>query len=682
MKARFAFVLVALFSTWYVIAAEQRQLKAEDLLDEVSVGAPVVSPDGRWVVYSVTRFDRVKERSDGDLYLVAVNGGTPRQLTSAAGVESGPSWSPDSKRIAFSAKRDLDKSQIYVISLDGGEAVRLTSIGTGASEPLWSPDGAWIAFTSSIGERLSAEQSKAFGDVRYVMHPRFYHLGRGWDDGTRKRIFVVPVAGGEPKQLTSGECSDEGDDQMVWRPDSGAIAFVSNRSSEWWNSIDTNIYVVDIATGNTQMLTTNPGPDNSPEYSPDDSRIAYRASYEYNYESENYKIHVMPAAGGETRALTAKLDRNVRSLAWDPAGTRIYFTASDRGAANLRAVDPVRPDAFVEITKGSQSVMSFHPLGGDRFVLRRTTDVAPAEIFAVAGGTMTQLTRHASEFWAQFAVAPAEEIWLKAEDGTALQGWLIKPIGYEQGVRVPLILEIHGGPHGMYSPTLRLAYQLLAHNGYAVLLTNPRGSDGYGQAFCDAIVKDWHTKPQSDVMRFVDKAIEMGVADKAKLGVTGGSYGGYLTNWLIGHTDRFTAAVSVAGLSNMVSFWGTTDEQFFPEKEMAGPPWLSKEAHLENSPLFAAPRIKTPTMVVHGANDWRVLPEQGVQLFLALQKVGVPSVYVDFPNEQHGVSGKAHQVVYQKLLLEWFDHWMLGKPVQLATYITPRPYTHPPTPPK
>ena len=608
-------------------------------------------------------------------------GGAPRQLTSSEGVEKDYTWSPDSSTVAFAAKRgDDEKNQIYIIMIDGGEAHRITDVENGASGPNFSPDGKLIAFTSSVGELHTEEQREAFGDVRYVEHPRFYHLGHGWDNGSRKRIFVVPAKGGEVKQLTDGECADEGDHSMAWSPDSTEIAYVSNRSPEWWNTIDTNIFVVDVASGESRQITSNAGPDHSPAYSPDGRWIAYRASYEYNYESENYKIQVLPRAGGETRVLSRTLDRNVRSIAWGPESLRIYFTASSHGARNLQWVGLDAAERFHDVTTGNHQITAFEVVDNGRFAIHSSTDTSPVEVSAISGGHERQLTHEASAWWADRPIAGSEEIWIDTADGGRLQGWLIRPIGYTKGTRVPLVLSIHGGPHGMYSPYFRFDFQLLASHGYAVLYTNPRGSDGYGQAFTDAIHEDWHTLPFADLMAFVDHVVEMGVADPEALGVKGGSYGGYMTNWIIGHTNRFKAAISHAGLSNMVSFSGTTDEQFFAEKEMAGVPWRSREIHLSNSPLWAAEDFSTPTMITHGNNDWRVRPEQSVQLFLALQKQGVPSVLVNFPEEQHGIRQPAHKVLRYRLALEWFDHWLKGEDVTLATYITPRAYVHPPRP--
>jgi dipeptidyl aminopeptidase/acylaminoacyl peptidase len=671
------FVLVAPI----VGASDIPTLMPSDILKQMTVGAPEVSPDGSWLAYSVSRYCPKHEKRVGDIFLVPLGGGEPRRLTSGEGVEKAYSWSPDSSTVVFSAKRgDDEKSQIYAIKIDGGEARRVTNLETGASNPMYSPDGTMIAFTSSVGELHTEEQREAFGDVRYAMHPRFYHLGRGWDDGSRKRIFVIPAEGGEARQLTDGECADEGDHSMVWSPDSTEIAYVSNRSPEWWNTIDTNIYVLDVASGVSRQLTDNPGPDHSPAFSPDGKYIAHRASYEYNYESENYKIHLVPRKGGEARVLTKTLDRTVRAIAFGPESRRIYFTSSSHGARNLQWVGIDQPDIFHDVTSGVNQISRFRVVDNERFVLHASTDITPTEIWTLIGSEKRQLTNDASAWWKERRVSPSEEIWIETADGARIQGWLIRPVEYEEGAKVPMVLSIHGGPHGMYAPSFRFDYQLLASHGYAVLYTNPRGSDGYGQAFADAIHGDWHTKPMIDLMAFVDHVVEMGVADPDALGVMGGSYGGYMTNWIIGHTDRFAGAISSAGLSNMVSFSGTTDEQFFAEKEMGGVPWESVETHLSNSPLWAADSFTTPTMVLHGTNDWRVRPEQGVQLFNALQKEGVPSVYVNFPDEQHGIRKPDHRVLRYRLTLEWFDHWLKGDPVTLATYIEPRAYVHPPRP--
>jgi dipeptidyl aminopeptidase/acylaminoacyl peptidase len=510
------------------------------------------------------------------------------------------------------------------------------------------------------------------------MHPRYHHLGKGWDSGSRQRIFVIPLAGGEALQLTDGPCSDEGDHDLVWTRDSRAIVFVSNRSPEWWNTIDTDLYRVTLADKSLTRLTVNPGPDNSPAVSPDGRWLAYRSSYEYNYESEDYKLLVMPIEGGSPRELTLKLNRGVNALDWAADSRGLYFSASSEGRSNIQHVALAQPDRFREVTSGQNNLFGWSAAGRDRLAMIRSSDTCPGEIYTFEKGRFRRLTTAAEEPFKAYVRLPSEEIRLKAEDGSWVQGWLVKPLGYQDGQKVPLILTIHGGPHAAFSPSFRFDYQLYAHRGFAVLYVNPRGSDAYGQAFKDHIIEDWGTKPLADLMMFVDHLVEKGIADPAKLAVTGGSYGGFMTNWIITHTKRFAAAVSVAGLYNMTSFWGTTDEQFFAEKEMAGVPWEKKETYLKNSPIWYSANLKTPTLVIHGDDDWRVRPEQGEQLFTALQKMGVPSAYVNFPGEQHGIRGKANRTLYNKLMLDWFEHWLMSKPVKLATYHQPIPYVYPP----
>jgi dipeptidyl aminopeptidase/acylaminoacyl peptidase len=653
--------------------------QAEDHLKQIAVGAPQVSPDGQWILYALSGYCLKEKTATSDLFLLPFAGGTPRRLTYSAASEGGYTWSPDSRSIAFAAKRDGDaQSQIYILPMNGGEARRLTSLAAGASGPLWSPDGKTVAFYSNCGEMYSPEQKEAFGQVRYVMHPRFYHLGKGWDNGKRQRIFVIPAQGGAAVQLTDGACADEGDHSMAWRSDSRVLAFVSNRSPEWWNTNDTDIYQVDVTGKELKRLTRNPGPDHDPSYSPDGKWLAWTASSEYNYESEDYKILVQPVAGGEARTLLAGLDRGVDSFNWAPDSRGLYFSAPGDGRSNIHYVSLARPEGWVDVSRGQNTISGWQVAGKDRYAMLRSTDTCPAEIHTFAKGSFRRLTTAAEEPFKAFKRLPSQEIWLSAEDGSRVQGWLIKPLAYRQGQKAPLILSIHGGPHGQFSPTFRFDFQLYAHHGFAVLYVNPRGSDGYGQKFKDVIIEDWATKPMADLMMFLDHVIAKGIVDPAKLAVTGGSYGGFMTNWLITHSDRFAAAVSVAGLFNMASFWGTTDEQFFAEKEMAGLPWQKQDVYVRNSPIWSSARLKTPTMVIHGNDDWRVRPEQGEQLFSALQKMGVPSVYVNFPEEQHGIRAKANRTLYNRLLLEWFEHWLLGKEVKLATYLRPIPYSYPP----
>jgi len=653
----FVFVL-----SFFSFGVEKRALTVDDMHAFKDVRNPIVSPNGKWVAYTVSYYSPEKEKRFSDIFLISIDGRYKRQLTAHPAVESGISWSPDSRKIAFSAKRENKTNQVYIIDIHGGEAKRLTNLDTGAENPVWSPDGQWIAFDSSLGEIYSKEMKKELGDVRFITHLRYYHV-RNWDDGKRRRIFIVPANGSQkPVQLTRGECSDEGDNSMCWSPDSKEIAFVSNRDKEWWNSIDTNIYTVTVPGGEMKRLTGNRGPDHSPAYAPDGKSIAFRSIFTYNYESENYKVVVAGRNGENPKTLTEKLDRSIRSFKWTPDGKKILFLFGSEGANNIKSVSP-NGGPLTDVTTGNHSIrdMDITP-DGKTLILLKGDGTHPEELFAFKKNNYKKLTEVNDRELDLFHVQPLEEVWATGVDGAKVQGWVIKPVGFKEGKKYPMILFIHGGPHGMSSVSFQFQFQLCAANGYVVVYSNPRASLGYGETFSRQVWEDWGGLPYKDLMAIVDEVLKLGFVDEKKLGVTGGSFGGYMTNWIVGQTDRFAAAITVAGLSNLTSFYGTTDEQFFPEAEFKGMPWTNKDIYLKHSPIWYAKNFKTPTLVIHGQYDFRVRVEQAEQMFTALQKQGVPSAYAWFPDEGHGVRKPVHRELYYRMLLDWFDHFIKGKP--------------------
>jgi dipeptidyl aminopeptidase/acylaminoacyl peptidase len=449
---------------------------------------------------------------------------------------------------------------------------------------------------------------------------------------------------------------------MCWSSGSKEIAFVSNRDKEWWNSIDTNIYTVTVPAGEMKQLTTNRGPDHSPAFSPDGKFIAFRSIFTYNYESENYKVVVANRDGSSPKTLTEKLDRSIRRFKWSPNGKKIIFLYGSEGDYNLKSVSP-KGGPLKDVITGNQVIrgMDITP-DGKTLILLKGDDTHPEEIFAFKKNRYQKLTAVNDRKLEQFLLQPVEEVWATSVDGAKVQGWIIKPVGFKEGQKYPMVLSIHGGPHGMSSVSFRFPFQLLAANGYVVVYSNPRASLGYGETFSRQIWENWGGLAYKDLMAMVDEVLKKGFVDEKKMGVMGGSFGGYMTNWIVGQTNRFAAAVTVAGLSNLTSFYGTTDEQFFPEAEFKGMPWTNKEVYIKHSPIWYADNFKTPMLLVHGQYDFRVRTEQAEQMFTALQKQGVPSAYAWFPDEGHGVRKPVHRKLYYKMLLDWLDHFIKGEP--------------------
>jgi dipeptidyl aminopeptidase/acylaminoacyl peptidase len=653
-----------------------RPITIEDLLDIPVLNEPHLAPDGSRVVVTVTTVDREADAYRTHLWVVPADGGTPWQLTTARGRDTGPRWSPDGRRVAFLSDRDGER-QVWVIGVDGGEAQRLTSGTLSPSELAWSPDGRWLAF---VGKPDSGPRGES--DVRVITRLRYKQDGEGLWDGRYKQVFVVPASGGPVRQVTWGDY-DHG--APAWSPDGSCLAYVANPDPDADRTNVTDVWVIPLGGGTPRRITRSLGPVQAPVWSPDGARIAYVGHDNACWGATNWAVWVVPATGGEPRCLTREFDRSVGhhllsdlrahppagAVTWSPDGGRVYFMAGQGGNTQIASVSasggPVRWE-----TEGEHELIGFSMDRSARRVACVESDpLTPGEVVVGDLGDGPVALRRVSDFTGPLRrtllLSPPVRFQFPSVDGWPIEGWVMRPVGAVEGHRSPAVLEIHGGPHAAYGNTFFHEFQLLAAHGFGVLYMNPRGSQGYGQAFTAATRHDWGGKDYEDLMRGVDYALAaFPWIDPERLGVAGGSYGGFMTNWIVGHTQRFRAAVTMRSISNAYSQWGTSDLAYMKGLwEYPGDPWEAPQFYLERSPITYVTRIRTPLLILHGEEDLRCPIEQAEQLFVALKKCGVPTLFVRFPGESHDLSRSGrprHRVERLRHILGWLDAYLAQPP--------------------
>lgn len=639
---------------------------------------PQLSPDGSHVAYTLSQADREKDEMRSSIWVVPVAGGEPRQFTRGPKRDFGARWSPDGATLAFVSDRD-GQPQIYIMPATGGEARRLTSLEEGVGIPVWSPDGRQIAFTSRVGEELEPKDSEA--KERLQRQPvvldelkhKFDTIGHF--RGRRSQLFVVPVEGGEPSQRTRGphDCT-----LPAWSPDGSQLAFVSARHEQRDYDAVTDIYVISAAGGEPRRLTPGRGPASSPSWSPDGRTIAYAAN-EYpqgQFGARNLGLWTIDASGGEPRRIDRAFDRSVASqpppfpslqLIWSQGGSEIVFGAMDRGAIHLFSV-PSTGGAPRRVVGGERRTLlsSSANRDGSLIAVAASSYRDPSAILVVnADGTNERKLTHLNqEVYAGAAISHPEKLSFRAPDGAEFEGWLIKPADYQEGRRYPLLLDVHGGPHGAWGPgfsPIALVWQVLAAQGWAILYINPRGSSSYGEEFAMYLRNAWGEKDFPEFMAAVDRVIEMGIADPQRLAVTGYSYGGYMTNWIVGHTERFKAAVAGGCVSNMISMYGTSDIGApFEDWEFGGPWWEQRERYERLSPISYVDRITTPLLLMHAEGDLRCPIGQSEEMFTALNRQRKPVQFVRFPGGNHlfvTMGPPSHRYEYGRRLIDWVRRW-------------------------
>jgi dipeptidyl aminopeptidase/acylaminoacyl peptidase len=636
-----------------------------------------ISPDGKLLAYVVTKIDRAANRRNSSIWMVALDGtGKPLQFTTAPQNSTSPRWSPDGKSLAFLSARpeaasppsgttpaEQPKAQVYVLSMNGGEARKATNFKNGVSLFRWSPEGDRFAVVSRTGPSDKRPESKDRSDVRHYKNSSYKFNDSGWFDDKRTHIWVVDATSGDAKQITEGDNWNDSDPQ--WSPDGTKLAFVSNRTGkEFDEDRNTDVWVINASGGQLTKISDHEESDNQPRWSPDGKWIAFTGEI---HERDHPKIFIAPATGGSPSTLAADgLDLIPGALEWAADGKALYFETGVKGENHLFRVDS-RSKAVQQVTKGARAVrgVDFNFAAGTMAYLandfKHLDDVYVANI---DGSNERKLTNLNDELWKQRQWADVERFTYKSADDWNVDGFLVKPLGFDPNKKYPLILSIHGGPAGQYGVDWYYEFQVYAAKGYAVLFTNPRGSTGYGQKFERGIVGEWGGKDYRDVMNGLDASIKNNPwIDQTRLGVTGGSYGGYLTNWIVGHTDRFKAAVTLRSVVNFISDEGTRDGAYGHTPDFGGDLFEKFDAYWDRSPLKYAKNVKTPTLILHSDNDFRVPIEQGEQWFRALRHFGVTTEIVMFPRENHNLTRTGepkHLVESLNWQLYWFDRFLNG----------------------
>ena len=653
----------------------RKPMTVEDLWAMGRVSDPRISPDGKQVAFTVTTYDMDENRGTRAVSIISLEGGKARRITGKAHSSFSPRFSPDGKMLFFLSARG-GSLQVWRLPLaGGGEADQVTRLPVDISGFSVTPEGKHLLVTAAVYPDAAtmkdnaaryADKAKQKSKAR-IFDKLLYRHWSHWRDERRSHVLRVGLDDGSVQDLTPGDgdtppVSLEASTGYDISPDGEEISYSRNATKQPAANTNNDIFSVFIKGGAVRQVTTSRGNDHAPHYAPDGKHLAYLSMKRPGYEADLNVLTVRQLSTGKIRALTANLDRSIRDYVWSPDSRKVYFTATDRGRVAVYKVSVQNPGPERIFSTGVSSSLQVSPDGMNLVFLNQAFD-RPPEVWTLnlASGNASQLTRINDAVLARIEMSRAKEFWYTGAGGDKVQGFILTPPGFNPSRVYPSVMLIHGGPQGAFLDGFhwRWNVQMWTAPGYVGIIVNFHGSRGYGQKFCDAVSRDWGGAPYEDIMKGLDHVLKRcSYIDANRVAAAGGSYGGFMVNWICGRTDRFRCLVSHAGIAENFSMFGATEEIWFPLWEFAGKPWEKPELHEKFSPVRLAKNFKTPTLVIHGEHDYRVPYTQGLQMFTALKMQGVPSRLLFFPDECHFILNPQTARVWWNTIHDWLAKYL------------------------